>query len=393
MLISMLAYGLTLDGAIDIGIKGFVTPDFEKLKEIAVWKEAAIQIILSLSAGLGGVVTLNSYNKFENNCHRDAITIVFINCGTSILAGFVVFAYLGFMAHFQGLDDVATVVDAGIGLVFKVYPQALTEMGDSPIPQIMSFLFFIMLITVGLGSMYGMTETVTTAIMDQFPKLNRALVVIFTSVISFVLGLSMCMDGGYYMLDLIDKNGITWNILFIVMLEMILVGWVYGANNVMNNLKEMGIHLSKPMKIYWKLCWCIITPAVLLACVIFALLEQDTIKDSAYTRTGTDWNTNIVGSSGTYIENGTTYYYEVDGNTTFIYYVYPDGSEPGQPNIQALGLMIALTSLLILPIFASVELYNRIRLGKEWRGLAMFKPTDSWGPSNVSISSTQEILQ
>ena len=188
MLISMLAYGLTLDGAIDIGIKGFVTPDFEKLKEIAVWKEAAIQIILSLSAGLGGVVTLNSYNKFENNCHRDAITIVFINCGTSILAGFVVFAYLGFMAHFQGLDDVATVVDAGIGLVFKVYPQALTEMGDSPIPQIMSFLFFIMLITVGLGSMYGMTETVTTAIMDQFPKLNRALVVIFTSVISFVLG-------------------------------------------------------------------------------------------------------------------------------------------------------------------------------------------------------------
>lgn len=101
MLLSMLAYGLTLDGAIDIGIKGFITPDFDKLKDISVWKEAAIQIILSLSAGLGGVVTLKCYNKFENNCHRDAITIVFINCATSILAGFVVFAYLGFMAHFQ----------------------------------------------------------------------------------------------------------------------------------------------------------------------------------------------------------------------------------------------------------------------------------------------------
>ena len=384
MLISMLGYGLTLDGAIDIGIKGFITPDFEKLKEFSVWKEAAIQIILSLSAGLGGVVTLNSYNKFENNCHRDAITIVFINCGTSILAGFVVFEYLGFMAHFQGLDDVATVVDAGIGLVFKVYPQALAEMGDSPIPQIMSFLFFIMLITVGLGSMYGMTETVTTAIMDQFPQLNRALVVIITSVISFVLGLSMCMDGGYYMLDLIDKNGITWNILLIVMLEMILVGWVYGANNVMENLNEMGMHLSKPMKIYWKLCWCFITPAVLFVCVIFALMEQDTIKDSAYTRIGTDWNSNIVGSSGIFKENGTTYYYEVDGDTTFVFYVYPDGTEPGQPNIQALGLMIALTSLLLLPIFAFMELYNRMRFGKEWKGWAMFQPTDRWGPSNRS---------
>ena len=317
----MLAYGLTLDGAIDIGIKGFITPDFDKLKDISVWKEAAIQIILSLSAGLGGVVTLNSYNKFNNNCHRDAITIVFINCGTLILAGFVVFAYLGFMAHFQGLDDVASVVDAGIGLVFKVYPQALSEMGDPPVPQIMSFLFFIMLITVGLGSMYGMTETVTTAIMDQFPKLNRGIVVLATSVLSFVLGLSMCMDGGYYMLDLIDKNGITWNILFIVMLEMILVSWVYGANNVMENLKEMGMNLSKPMKIYWKLCWCIVTPAVLFACVIFALMEQDIIKDSAYSRTGTKWNPNIIGPSGTYKVNGTTYYYEVDGNVTYIFYV------------------------------------------------------------------------
>ena len=75
-----------------------------------------------------------------------------------------------------------------------------------------------------------------------------------------------------------------------------------------------------------------------------------------------------------------------------IFYVYPDGSEPGQPNIQALGLMIALTSLLILPIFAAIELFDRMRQGKEWRGLTMLKPTENWGPSNGSTNSTQDIL-
>ncbi len=81
-----------------------------------------------------------------------------------------------------------------------------------PGSQFFSFMFFFMLITLGLDSQFTMVETLTTALMDQWPELRKkkSIVVIATSVVGFLLGLSMCAKGGVYMFTLIDWFSASW---------------------------------------------------------------------------------------------------------------------------------------------------------------------------------------
>ena len=54
-------------------------------------------------------MNLSTYNNFKNNTQRDAVIISICNSLTSVYAGFVVFAILGFMKDpSQEWEDVST---------------------------------------------------------------------------------------------------------------------------------------------------------------------------------------------------------------------------------------------------------------------------------------------
>lgn len=66
--------------------------------DVQVWRQAATQVFFALGLGFGSIIAYSSYNPKNNNCHRDAFTVSFINFLTSVLATLVVFAVLGFRA-------------------------------------------------------------------------------------------------------------------------------------------------------------------------------------------------------------------------------------------------------------------------------------------------------
>jgi len=344
VLVILLIRGATLDGAYE-GILFYVYPTAEKLeglKGIAVWSAAATQIFYSLGPSFGGLITLASYNKFTNNCHRDAILIAFANCGTSIFAGFVIFSIIGFMAK-QAALPVEEVIKGGTGLAFIAYPEAVTQM---PVPQLWSFLFFGMLITLGLDSQFTMTETITTAVMDQYPNLreHKGKVVIFASVIGFILGLTMCTRGGIFMFELINWYSASWGLLICAIAEIIVIMYAYGYKNFLENIEEMGIKMPAFMKYYWMSMWMVITPIVLLFVLIMNFVQYSPAYSPSYTQ-----------------EN----------------YVFPMG-------IQFLGWLMALVAVFFIIIGVVLQILKRKKNGKPTDFKSMVSPNEKWGSALVT---------
>ena len=63
---------MTLPGA-SMGIKYYLTPNITALQSPQVWKDAGTQVMFSYALCLGALVAMGSYNKYNNNCLKDAV--------------------------------------------------------------------------------------------------------------------------------------------------------------------------------------------------------------------------------------------------------------------------------------------------------------------------------
>ncbi|XP_054867989.1 sodium- and chloride-dependent GABA transporter 2-like isoform X2 [Amphiprion ocellaris] len=271
MLFILLIRGLTLPGALQ-GVKFYLLPELSRLTDPQVWMEAGTQIFFSYSIGVGSIIVLGSYNKYNNNCYRDCLWLCLLNSGTSVVAGFAVFSVLGFMAHEQGVP-IAEVAESGPGLAFIAYPQAVAMM---PLPQLWSICFFVMLILLGLDTEFITMEVVMTSFTDLFPNVMRRagrrekLLVLFC-LICFLCQLVMITQGGMYVFQMMDYyacNGVC--ILFIGVFETLALGRLFGADRLYGIIKDMTGVKANP---FFKICWLYLTPLVSLGAFIYSLVE------------------------------------------------------------------------------------------------------------------------
>lgn len=167
---------------------------------------------------------------------------------------------------------IETVVSSGPGLTFITYPEAVLLM---PLPQLWAILFFFMMLILGLGSMFGGVQMITTSIIDHWPHLRKHewRVTAGTCIGCFIAALPMTCNGGVYLFTLMDWHTASWAILLIGFAEIIVLSWVYGLDRTFDNLYEMGMKFNCILKIYWKSVWLVITPIGSVAVFIFILTD------------------------------------------------------------------------------------------------------------------------
>ncbi|XP_069177322.1 sodium-dependent dopamine transporter [Procambarus clarkii] len=287
VLFILLIRGVTLPGAAE-GIKYYLKPDFSKIWVAEVWVDAATQIFFSLGPGFGVLLAFASYNKFHNNVYKDAMATSLINCCTSFVSGFVIFSVLGYMSHKSG-KPINEVVDEGPGLVFVVYPEAIATMPGS---TFWAIIFFMMLLTLGLDSSFGGSEAVITALSDEFPVIgrNRKVFVAVLFTVDFLVGLTCCTQGGFYVFSVLDRYAAGYSILFAVFCEAIAVSWIYGIERLQEDIREM---IGFAPGIYWRTCLKFCAPAFIGIIIVYGLINYKPL--SASDPEAFPWWTDVIG--------------------------------------------------------------------------------------------------
>ncbi|GAA6226142.1 sodium-dependent neutral amino acid transporter B(0)AT2-like [Lates japonicus] len=339
VLFIFLIRGLMLDGAME-GITYMFYPKLEIWGNVQVWRQAATQVFFALGLGYGSVIAYSSYNPVHNNCHRDALMVSGINFMTSVLASLVVFVVLGFRAktiaqrciaenlgaltsmtshgsnqhwwpwfnmtdpssvsitdyrewysHYSSMVG-PNITDCslekemnkgveGTGLAFIAFTEVMALFPASPF---WSTLFFLMLLNLGLSTMFGTMQGILTPLMDNFSLLgrHRTILTVSSCALGFMIGLLFTQRSGNYFVTMFDDYSATLPLVIVVIFETISVAWVYGTDRFLDDIEVM---LKWRPPVVYKYLWkyvCLLAMVSLLA----ASLLRMVLKGPTYTA----WN-------------------------------------------------------------------------------------------------------
>ncbi|KAL3287988.1 hypothetical protein HHI36_002442 [Cryptolaemus montrouzieri] len=311
--------GITLEGA-SAGLAHMYTPKVEKLLDPKVWLDAATQVFYSFGLAFGSLIAFGSYNTPKNNCVRDVILVSICNAITAIYASVVIFAILGFKAvsnvnkcildnkmilwksgYFSNATNVSSINDVvynsvlngiqnktslslrectlskeldaaaeGTGLAFIVFTQAIVELPGGPFWAV---IFFMMLLSLGIGSQIGILEGMLCTVFDIeiFKRIRKEYITACVCLICFIVGLIFTTGAGEYWLKMFDSFAGTIGLVVVALMEMISVIYIYGHEKFTKDIQDMtGI---KPGP-YWQFSWRFLAPTIMVVILVSSIISM-----------------------------------------------------------------------------------------------------------------------
>ena len=179
LLLFLVVYGAVI-GDFRSGLRFMFEPDFSKI-DAHVVLTALGQSFLSVSIGVGVMVTYGAYLPATASIPKGTAIIACVDTLVALVAGLAIFP----IVTAYGLAP-----DEGPGLIFATLPIAF---GQMPAGTFVGTLFFVLLILAALTSSIGLLEVVVSWLTEE-TKLGRRTLAIGAGLVTWLIGIASALS-------------------------------------------------------------------------------------------------------------------------------------------------------------------------------------------------------
>ena len=259
----IIAYGLTLPGAY-IGINALINPNWNMLWDVNIWLAAFGQLIFSMSVGEALALTYASYLPENSKLTDNVLIVIASNSIFEVCTAFGVFSILGFMTYTSG-TPLVDLISEGTSLIFIVFPTIFNVMG--PMARILAPLLFLAILFAGVTSALGLFEPMLSSTHDKMGWSRRKTTTVLC-IVGCAFSLILTTGISSYIIGIIDQFVNQFGVLFLIPIQAIIFGWIYGLDNIIPVLNE---HSTLKVGRLWKIIIRYIAPVILFGLWIFGI--------------------------------------------------------------------------------------------------------------------------
>jgi NSS family neurotransmitter:Na+ symporter len=214
ILIGLALWAASLPGA-EKGYSFYLQASFEEMLNPTVFRQAASQAFLSLSVGMGVMITYSSYLSRQENLVKNAMIVSMADFSVAFIAGLVVFPIIFALGISEEINN------STVGTLFISIPHAFQQMGM--LGQVVGLAFFLVLAVAGLTSSVSLLEVGTASIIDEF-NISRKTATLLAGVGAAIIGIFPAISQG--ILGHMDKISGELLVIFGALGMAVLGGWI-----------------------------------------------------------------------------------------------------------------------------------------------------------------------